>query len=61
LIQTGCVAIANYLIAVLEQPSPRHDLDQTLGRRNIVLPETGELNRTDPSDVLYPTAVTEES
>jgi hypothetical protein len=31
-------------IAVLEQPSPRGVGWQVLGRRNIVLPETGELN-----------------
>ena len=33
-------------IAVLEQPSPGRMTDQTLGRRNIVLPHSGELNTT---------------
>jgi hypothetical protein len=61
LAQTAMSKYLDLSEAVLEQPSPRRVLGGTLGRRNIVLPETGELNRTDPSDVLYPTAVTEES
>jgi hypothetical protein len=43
--------------AVLEQPSPRGVLGGTPGRRNIVLPETGELNGAHNQRVrLYATA-----
>src|SRR5437868_5518289 len=31
-------------VAVLEQPSSRRLTDRALGRRNIVLPQSGELN-----------------
>jgi hypothetical protein len=40
LLQTAVKAIANKLKAVLEQPSPRHNARQALGRRNIALAET---------------------
>jgi hypothetical protein len=45
LFQTGPLLAEDGPEAVLEQPSPRRVEEQALGRRNIALLETSELNR----------------